>query len=61
MKAVAAIDACKEVVSYLKRTGVSSLLTEATAKQEVSTRWNSHLEMLRSVHCQWDDVSIISN
>lgn len=57
LKAVVNIDLCKEIVTYLKRSKLVKLFEVATPKQEVQTRWNSHIEMLRSLSCQWEDVS----
>lgn len=55
MDAVREIDACKELVAYMNRSGLKNRLS-ATTKQEVATRWNSHRPMLHSIHSQWDEV-----
>ena len=58
LKAVQEIDKCKGLVTYLNQAGLNTrLLLPHTAKQEVCTRWNSQLTMLRSVATEWDEVS----
>lgn len=50
-----AIDLTKATVTYLKQTGLASQLKH-TVGQEVPTRWNSKLHMLKSVYEQFEDI-----
>ena len=58
MEGLVTVEHCKSLVTYLKQTLLSNQLPH-TVKQEVSTRWNSHLTMLQSLDQQWDEVSFI--
>lgn len=49
------ISDCKSIVTYLKQSIKANQLTY-TPKQEVSSRWNSKLEMLNSVVPQYDEI-----
>jgi hypothetical protein len=55
MEGIVAIEQCKSLVTFLKQSNLSNLL-KWTAKQEVTTRWNSCLTMLESLACQWSEV-----
>ena len=49
------IETTKNLVAYLKRSGLVSRLPN-TVHQETDTRWNSRIEMLRSVLTQYDEI-----
>ncbi|KAK3915978.1 Transposable element Hobo transposase [Frankliniella fusca] len=42
------IKKCKEIVTYMKASGLNGRKEGGTLKQEVETRWLSHLHLLRS-------------
>lgn len=52
------IKECKLLVTYFKHSSLNSKL-EKSLKQEVETRWNSKLEMLKSIYNQYDAISDI--
>lgn len=49
------IDYCKDLVAYLKRTGVVASLKH-TVNQECEVRWKSKVTMLESIHKQYQDI-----
>ena len=49
------LDACSELVTHFKRCGLQCMLT-TTLKKDVETRWNSIVEMLRSIVANKDKV-----
>lgn len=50
-----ALDYCKELVAYLKRTGAVASLKH-TVHQECDVRWNSKIAMLESIRSQYHDI-----
>ena len=42
------LEACSDLVTHFKRTGLQSSLT-TTLKKDISTRWNSIVEMIHSI------------
>ncbi|KAK3913072.1 Transposable element Hobo transposase, partial [Frankliniella fusca] len=59
MEAVSLIERCKDLVAFFKRSpGLMSRLS-TSLKQEVSTRWNSHLTLLRSIQGKMNEINTI--
>ena len=59
MEGLVTIEQCKDLATYLRQSQLSTQLHNEggyTVKQEVETRWNYHLTMLRSLSSQWDEV-----
>ncbi|XP_052125546.1 uncharacterized protein LOC113215437 isoform X2 [Frankliniella occidentalis] len=59
LRALEAIEGCKQVVGYFNKSGLKPWLKQEgcrTTKQEICTRWNSQLEMLESVNDAWDKI-----
>lgn len=57
MAGVHVIDQCKTLVTYLNQAGLNNRThLSSTLKQDICTRWNSQLTMLRSLEKVWDEV-----
>lgn len=52
------IQVTKTVVTFLKQSGLASQLKQ-TVSQEVPTRWNSKVSMLKSVCSQFDEIEAL--
>lgn len=50
------IDACKGIVKYLKKASASTALPHGLV-QECETRWNSKIDMLKSVSKQYREIN----
>lgn len=57
MDAVHQIELCKKLVAFFKQTSSIMDKLPTSLKQEVATRWNSHLTLLKSIDGKLGDVS----
>ena len=61
VKVLQALEAAKNIARHSKQSSINSLLGPGKKlKQEVATRWNSHVIMLTSVINSWDDLTALS-
>ena len=60
MKVLQALNAGKKLTQHAKQSSLNAALEGKKLKQEVSTRWNSHYDMLKSVVNAWDDLEKLS-
>ena len=53
---ISQLEKCKQLVAYLKRSGLTAELSQKV-QQEMEVRWNTVVDHLTSVRRGWDEVS----